>query len=351
MDPTGSGDLRWFDGLTWTAYTAKAVPGVVPPPPPGFETGVRAPVPGYRAPQRPTLPAVPAAQPTAGFTPAAVVRPASPSPDAASAVLDPRLGSKPPRKPSQLGARVKRVLKPNRPDTFAWTTRIGWLMLLGSCATLSYVVWQNTVTNKQAAEAQAHVEDEFEAIRDATADNPQVHSAFVFPAAEAAPDGGPAVKVPPPAEMPSYGHPAARIVIPSIEVDWVTSVGTGVDVLKLGPGVWQTGSMPGSPGNATIVGHRTTYGSPFRRLDQLAPGDQILIEVPGRPQAVYEVRGTQLVPPSATGVTLQTDGARLTLVTCDPPGSTKRRLVVQAEMVSGEYDALAVPADDWAFQL
>jgi sortase A len=35
--------------------------------------------------------------------------------------------------------------------------------------------------------------------------------------------------------------------------------------------------MPGQLGNAAIAGHRTTYGQPFNRLDELVPGDEITI--------------------------------------------------------------------------
>ncbi len=35
--------------------------------------------------------------------------------------------------------------------------------------------------------------------------------------------------------------------------------------------------MPGQPGNSAIAGHRTTYGAPFFRLDELKAGDQILV--------------------------------------------------------------------------
>ena len=35
--------------------------------------------------------------------------------------------------------------------------------------------------------------------------------------------------------------------------------------------------MPGQPGNAAIAGHRTTYGAPFYRLDELKPGRPIFV--------------------------------------------------------------------------
>ena len=34
--------------------------------------------------------------------------------------------------------------------------------------------------------------------------------------------------------------------------------------------------LPGQEGNAAIAGHRTTYGAPFNRIDELKPGDEII---------------------------------------------------------------------------
>jgi sortase A len=137
--------------------------------------------------------------------------------------------------------------------------------------------------------------------------------------------------------------------IPKIGVEQVVLAGTDTAVLAEGPGILAGSSFPGTPGNATIAGHRTTYGGPFRRLDELAPGDRIEFSAPGEQDAVFEVRGVEVVSPSASQVAAQTPGVRLTLVTCDPPGSTARRLVVQAELVSGTYEPAALPVAGWQF--
>lgn len=155
---------------------------------------------------------------------------------------------------------------------------------------------------------------------------------------------------PEPPQMPAHGEPAGRLIIPAIGVDVAVAVGTDDHTLRGGPGVWTPGVFPGAPGNATISGHRTTYGAPFRHIDSLTPGDLITFSTPGRPDAVFEVRETQVVAPEDVSVTYQTDGVRLTLTTCDPVGSAADRLVLQAEMVSGEFHRYAVPRDNWTFQ-
>lgn len=159
----------------------------------------------------------------------------------------------------------------------------------------------------------------------------------------------PADAVPGPT-MPPAGDVAAGLRIPKIGVDVVTSAGTDTKTLKRGPGIWLPGVMPGEAGNATISGHRTTYGAPFRHLDDLVVGDQIFVDVPGQPEAVYEVRASFIVSPDDVAVTNQTDGVRLTLTTCDPVGSDADRLVIQAELVAGAQVADAIPAANWAPQ-
>jgi len=79
------------------------------------------------------------------------------------------------------------------------------------------------------------------------------------------------------------------------------------------------------------------------------PGDEVTVSRPGQRDAVYEVRGTEVVRPGDTWVATPTDGARLTLTTCHPEGSDRQRLVVQAELVDGPAADRALPAAAWAF--
>lgn len=145
----------------------------------------------------------------------------------------------------------------------------------------------------------------------------------------------------------SHAAPIGRIRIPAIGVDWAVGKGVEVPDLKAGPG-WMPETAPlGSPGNSVLSGHRTTYGAPFNRLDELEVGDRITVSVPGKPDAIYEVRDLFIVAPTEVGVVNPTGGARLTLTTCHPKGSARERLIVQAEQIEGPGAAAAVSADDW----
>jgi sortase A len=137
----------------------------------------------------------------------------------------------------------------------------------------------------------------------------------------------------------------AIIRIPKIGVDKAVVEGVGVPDLKKGPGHYPTSPMPGQPGNAAIAGHRTTYGAPFYRLDELHPGDEIRVTTrQGRFR--FSVESTEIVKPSQTEVLdPPKDGlAHLTLTTCNPRYSARQRLVVHAVLEGEPAPPTVAPA-------
>lgn len=154
-----------------------------------------------------------------------------------------------------------------------------------------------------------------------------------------------------PAPMPGDDEvPVGRLRIPAIGVDMVMVTGTGDDALDAGAGVWRDGVMPGSPGNATVAAHRMNDVG-FHDLNKLNYGDAIYVDLPGHPTAVYEVRGRAIVTPQNVAVTGDVPGVRLTLLSCHPLNSSRYRLVVQAEMVSGEWVDQSVNRSAWHLKL
>jgi sortase A len=141
----------------------------------------------------------------------------------------------------------------------------------------------------------------------------------------------PVATIPPPAFQ--TGDAMARIEIPRIGLDAVVVAGVEPSDLKQGPGHYPGTPMPGQLGNSAIAGHRTTYGQPFFDLDDVEPGDEIVLtSVQGR--FVYRMTGSEIVSPSAGHVVLTTDPnvARLTLTTCEPKYTATNRLIVYAEL-------------------
>ncbi len=149
----------------------------------------------------------------------------------------------------------------------------------------------------------------------------------------------PAVAVP--ISPPTEGGPVGLIQIPKIQLDKVIVQGTGTSDLQQGPGHFPNTPLPGEKGNVAIAGHRTTYGAPFFNLNELAPGDPIIITtVQGT--FTYNVVRTLVVSPANTSVAGPTQitavapssGAMLTLTTCNPRFSASTRLVVQARLTT-----------------
>ena len=138
--------------------------------------------------------------------------------------------------------------------------------------------------------------------------------------------------LPPP--QPS-GEAVATIRIPKIGVDKTVVQGVGLADLRKAPGHYPETPMPGEQGNAAIAGHRTTYGAPFNRLDELAAGDEILVTTV-KGSFTYTVTGLKVVKPSQTEVLNATPTPTLTLTTCNPKYSAKERLVVSASIAPGQ---------------
>ncbi|MCP3853832.1 MAG: class E sortase [Actinomycetia bacterium] len=155
---------------------------------------------------------------------------------------------------------------------------------------------------------------------------------------------------------PADGEVLGRLFIPAIGVDKFFVEGTSVGDLKKGPGHYRSSPLPGQPGNASIAGHRTTWGQPFHDVDKLQPGDDIVVETL---QGIFTYRvmaqddgeggelGHHIVTPRQIEVLNDFDDNRLTLTACHPKFSARQRIIVVAELV-GE-PALSVPrsvADD-----
>jgi sortase A len=127
--------------------------------------------------------------------------------------------------------------------------------------------------------------------------------------------------------MPTLGRNYHKVVVE----------GVGKEDLKKGPGHYPGTAMPGAVGNMVISGHRTTYGAPFNRIDELHRGDAIVLETRDT-WFTYRVTSQQIVAPTAVEVTYAVPGQPnavptkrlLTLTTCNPKYSARQRLIVHA---------------------
>ena len=145
------------------------------------------------------------------------------------------------------------------------------------------------------------------------------------------------------------GEAIAKMEIPRIGLDNLFVVqGVKLDDLKKGPGHYPDTPLPGQLGNASIAGHRTTYGAPFFDVDQLQAGDEIIVTMITGDQFVYSVTGSQVVTAADSWVigTRDPNVAELTLTTCDPKYTARDRLVIHSVLVP-EKSAQVGEAEFW----
>jgi sortase A len=149
----------------------------------------------------------------------------------------------------------------------------------------------------------------------------------------------PADQVAPNTPAPSVGTPIGLLTIPRIGMSGAAIVeGTDENQLQQGPGHYLGTPMPGQAGNAAIAGHRTTYGAPFYNLNELQPGDPIMIQT-AQGNFTYTVETSHVVSPSNTAVLDASTGPQLTLTTCNPRYSAATRLVVVASLTDSALTA------------
>ncbi len=117
------------------------------------------------------------------------------------------------------------------------------------------------------------------------------------------------------------------IEIPKIGITKSLYEGITLTTLDHGPGHWPGTAMPGKFGNVVIAGHRVSHDKPFRNLDQLVEGDDVFLTT-GDGRFDYKVTGIEIVTPDAVWIADQTPDYTATLFACNPPGSTRQRIVV-----------------------
>ncbi|MEU6757551.1 class E sortase [Streptomyces sp. NPDC046685] len=147
----------------------------------------------------------------------------------------------------------------------------------------------------------------------------------------------------PAAEPPARDRAYAVLRIPRLGL--VVPVAQGTDkrtVLDKGyVGQYPGTAAPGAEGNFALAGHRNTHGEPFRYINRLRAGDELIVDVRGR-RHVYVVgrilnetteRDTGVIAPVPRSLVkpdygYREPGAYITLTTCTPEYSSKYRLVV-----------------------
>jgi len=133
-------------------------------------------------------------------------------------------------------------------------------------------------------------------------------------------------------KQPVKGDAIGRIQFPTLHRHYVVIEGTGTTDLRKGPGHYTDTALPGERGTVAIAGHRTTFGAPFRHIDELKRGDTISLEMPyGR--FIYKVEKNRIVDPKDVSVKRRVGYDRLVLTACHPLYSAAQRIVTFARFV------------------
>ena len=169
-----------------------------------------------------------------------------------------------------------------------------------------------------------------------------------LPAAGAQASPGPSAPDPDPA--PTAGQRIGTITIPrlwELGHPYRFTVEQGVDhdtVLNSGAvGHYADTELPGVPGNVGLAAHRNTHGEPFRYINELAPGDTVLIStahasyryVLDRELARTDPDNYQVLDPVPTQAGYHVPGQYLTLTTCTPAFTSEYRLIWWGHLMAG----------------
>lgn len=207
---------------------------------------------------------------------------------------------------------------------------VGVAMVLGGVAMLAWVAWQMWGTNWQSKKEQRRL----------TASIQQTWQ-----------QGGQRLE---PRHVPQ-GDVSALIRIPKFGKDYVVPVLEGLSdaVLAKGYGHFPESAHPGQVGNYALAAHRVTHGEPLRRMPEMRPGDEVIVETVDR-MFTYELvtdpndlvipfTGTWVLdpmpknpdpsgpqPPNRKGQRL------LTLTTCSELFHTDNRMIAFATLVRSQ---------------
>lgn len=159
----------------------------------------------------------------------------------------------------------------------------------------------------------------------------------------------------------SPGQGFAILHIPKLDV--VAPIAEGINKTKVldrgmvghyGEGDLKTAMPDAKTGNFALAGHRNTHGEPFRYINRLQPGDEIVVETQ---DDYYVYKMTSILPVTSPSNTSVLDpvprgsgftgpGRYITLTTCTPEFTSKYRMIVWGKMVEdrprskGKPDAL-----------
>lgn len=147
--------------------------------------------------------------------------------------------------------------------------------------------------------------------------------------------------------------PESKIIIPKINVEIPIvfdepSIEEAAVQKALESGVihYATTSRPGEKGNGAIFGHSSNnilnkgkYKFAFVLLKRLESGDIFYVQKDGKRYAYRVYKKSVVTPEEVSVLDAQEKQSTMSLITCDPPGTSTNRLVVVGEQISPDPNA------------
>lgn len=151
---------------------------------------------------------------------------------------------------------------------------------------------------------------------------------------------------------PIKGKVWGVLYVPRFGENYAKPISEGTDLKVLdtvGVGHYASTQMPGEDGNVAMAGHRQTHGQVFWDMDKLKAGDKAYVQT-AEGVWTYTFTSRSIVSPSESDVLLPVPGhprkdptfSQLTLTTCDPPFTTRMRMIVHMKQ-SGSPEQGGVP--------
>lgn len=132
------------------------------------------------------------------------------------------------------------------------------------------------------------------------------------------------------------------ISIPRIEIENAVVTNEDSDLTKHLV-QFNSDTMPPKEGNSVIFGHSTLpqlynpadYKTIFANAYKLTTGDEIIVKI-NKTTYVYKIETITVVEPTDTSVLAQNfSDSFITIITCTPPGTVWKRLIIKARIQKG----------------
>ncbi|WP_101908910.1 class E sortase [Marasmitruncus massiliensis] len=131
-----------------------------------------------------------------------------------------------------------------------------------------------------------------------------------------------------------YTDGAMILRVPRLDLEAPVMSGTDDQALKKSVGLYEYAQLPGEGNsNVSIAGHRDIYGCEFYYIDTVTDGDLLYLEYDGT-LYTYRYLKTEIVEADDWGPIYSKEFSCLTLTSCHPIGTSQKRIIVTAELVS-----------------